>query len=44
MSIERSAEMKEWVKEIKEKMEARKKAIADGTLIIKENGNTEKPQ
>jgi len=42
--IERSAEMKEWVKEIKDKMEARKKAIAEQTVIIKENGNTEKPQ
>ena len=33
---------KEWIEEIRQKMLARKKAIADGTLIIKENGNTEK--
>jgi len=33
---------KAWVQEIKDKMEARKKAIREGTLITKDNGNTEK--
>ena len=31
---------KAWIQEIKDKMEARKKAIREGTLITKDNGNT----
>jgi hypothetical protein len=31
---------KEWVEEIRQKMIARKKAIAEGTVIHKDNENT----
>jgi len=37
--------MKEWIEDIRQKMLARKKAIADQELIKKqEDGNTEKPK
>jgi hypothetical protein len=33
---------KDWIEEIRQKMIARKKAIAEGTVITKDNGNTKK--